>query len=132
MGKNLHPSILPYWERALRGHSNVNSFERLSYSDDYIYRIQRKRSQDMIILASDAYRFGLSDFFTRNEVIANGTMIYLARPESDYSLDVADAAKQEEVTIGKLKEILGALNLDRHWTWESEDRKDKREWAKKN
>jgi hypothetical protein len=51
-------------------------------------------------------------------------MIYMAKPESKYSLEVADAAKEEHVTIGMLGEILGALNIDAHWDWESKDRKE--------
>ncbi|WP_446632661.1 hypothetical protein [Vibrio sp. DNB22_12_1] len=50
----------------------------------------------------------------------------MAKPESQYDLEVADVAKQEHVTIGMLGEILGALNLDAHWNWESKDRKERR------
>ncbi|MFV8449788.1 hypothetical protein ACNO65_06850 [Vibrio campbellii] len=126
MGFDLHPSILPYWEKALNRHSNVSSWERLDDSNDYIYRIKRVRGQDILVLASDCYEYSLSDFFTRNDLIGQGTMIYMAKPESQYDLEVADIAKQEHVTIGMLGEILGALNLDVHWNWESKDRKERR------
>lgn len=126
MGKDLHPSILPYWERALDNHSNVASWMRLSDPSDYIYQITRERGEDILILASDCYRYSLTDFFTRNKHIGAGAMIYMAKPESNYSLEVADVAKEECVTIGKLGEILGALNIDAHWDWESRDRKERR------
>jgi hypothetical protein len=126
MGKDLHPSILPYWERALSNHSNVSSWERVADPSDYIYRVTRLRGEDILVLASDGYRYGLTDFFTRNERISAGTMIYMAKPESNYCLEVADAAKEEHVTIGRLGEILGALNIDTHWHWESRDRKERR------
>lgn len=126
MGKDLHPSILPFWERALKNHSNVASWERLSYPSDYIYRITRERGGDVLILASDCYRYTLTDFFNRNEHIGAEAMIYMAKPESNYSLEVADACKEERVTIGMFGEILGALNIDAHWNWESRDRKKRR------
>ncbi|MGR5550677.1 hypothetical protein ACP3V1_18210 [Vibrio sp. DNB22_12_1] len=126
MGFDLHPSILPYWEKALNRHSNVSSWERLDDSNDYIYRIKRVRGKDILVLASDCYEYSLSDFFTRNDLIGQDTMIYMAKPESQYDLEVADVAKQEHVTIGMLGEILGALNLDAHWNWESKDRKERR------
>ena len=126
MGKNLHPSILPYWERALNNHSNVRSWEKLNDPSDYIYLINRVRGDDVLILASDEYRYTLTDFFNRNERINAKSMIYLARPEANYSLDVIDAAKAEQITIGMLAEILGALNIDKHWNWESKDLKENR------
>jgi len=126
MGFDLHPSILPYWEKALNSHSNVSSWDKLDDSNDYIYRIKRVRGKDILVLASDCYEYSLSDFFTRNDLIGQGAMIYMAKPESKYDLEVADVAKQERVTIGMLGEILGALNLDAHWNWESKDRKERR------
>ena len=126
MGKDLHPSILPFWERALSNHSNVASWERVPDPSDYIYRVTRVRGGDILILASDCYRYSLTDFFTRNEHIGEGAMIYMAKPESNYCLEVADASKEEHVTIGMLGEILGALNIDSHWNWESRDRKERR------
>lgn len=126
MGKKLHPSILPYWERTLSNHSNVRSWEKLNDPSDYIYLINRVRGDDVLILASDEYRYTLTDFFNRNERINAKSMIYLARPEANYSLDVIDAAKAEQITIGMLAEILGALNIDTHWNWESKARKEYR------
>lgn len=126
MAKNLHPSILPYWERALDGQSNVKSWSRVSDPSDYIYHIERVHAGDIYVLVSDSYRYGLTDFFTRNDSIEQGSMIYMARPESNYSLEVADAAKDEMISIGMLGEILGALNIDKHWEWESQVRKERR------
>lgn len=126
MGFDLHPSILPYWEKALNSHSNVSSWDKLDDSNDYIYRIKRVRGKDILVLVSDCYEYSLSDFFTRNDLIGQGAMIYMAKPESKYDLEVANVAKQERVTIGMLGEILGALNLDVHWNWESKDRKERR------
>jgi len=126
MGFDLHPSILPYWEKALNSHSNVSSWDKLDDSNDYIYRIKRVRGKDILVLVSDCYEYSLSDFFTRNDLIGQGAMIYMAKPESKYDLEVANVAKQERVTIGMLGEILGALNLDAHWNWESKDRKERR------
>ena len=126
MGKDLHSSILPYWERALNNHLNVASWEIISDPSDYIYRITRVRGEDILILVSDSYRYSLTDFFTRNEGIGAGAMIYMAKPESNYCLEVADAGKEECLTIGMFGEILGALNIDTHWNWESKDRKERR------
>ncbi|ACH64516.1 enolase [Aliivibrio fischeri MJ11] len=132
MGKKLHSSILPFWEKALNGHSNVKSWKKLDDREDYIYKIERHKGPDVIVLASDEYQYGLSSYYSRNELISKGAIIYMARPESNYSLDVSDAAKEEGVSIGVLKEVLGALNLDKHWLWDSKDRKERRKREEKN
>lgn len=124
MGKNLHSSILPYWERALNSHTKVKSWDRLPHTTDYIYLIVRiSPLSEVVIHVSDEYRYNLTHYHTRPPEIKEGAIIYLAKPESDYALEVVDIAVNDGISIGKYGEVLGALNINKHWTWEHKDRK---------
>jgi len=134
MGKNLHYSILPFIEKALTGHSKVATWEREDHPTEYIYKIKRTGTLSEILLhVSDVYQYDLTCFFNKPDSIRSGCMILLAKPESTYGLELTDIVKGEQISIGKIGEILGALNLNEHWEWESKERKQKRRMlAKEN
>lgn len=132
MGKDLHYSLLPFWEKALKKHEKVSDWEMVEEQGHYLYRVKRVPSfSNLIILVADEYRYIIDDYINRPDDIGTGSMIYLIKPQSGYDISIVDIAKSDQITIGKFGEILGALNFQNHWTWESPLKRDAREKDKK-
>jgi hypothetical protein len=110
MGKDLHYTILPFLEKALKNHKAVKKFEKIE-TDEYIfYKIERVEKPDLKIWASDAYRFNIHDYNNRPQGI---DFIYLAKPESDYNRDeVVEMAYNDGINIGKFGALMGVLHQD--------------------
>jgi len=116
MGKDLHPSILPFIERALTFHGKVKSFELLKDPEFYIYHIERGNGlRDLYVVLSDDYYFGDYAKITIHPILKNGGFILIARPEAtnhnDNDIDL-------KLGIGKIGKLLGALNKDDYWKYE--------------
>lgn len=131
MGKDLHYSLFPFWERALNNHQNVDSWELINEDDYYFYKIKRVGSlSDITLLVSDEYRYIVDDYVNESDELGPGSMIYLIKPQSGYDISVVQLAKNDKITIGKLVEILGALNFQEHWNYESPLKREARENGK--
>ncbi len=132
MGKNLHNSIRPFWEKALNGHTNVARWKLTQHSTEYIYSITpNKFTGEIIIHATDEYIYGLTHYINRPNILVTGSMIYLARPEAVYTDEVAECANNEDISIGVFGEIMGALHIQNHASWQIKKRKERAE-EKKN
>jgi hypothetical protein len=115
MGKNLYYTIPEFFEKRMSQHSMVESFRRLPNDDEIIYEITRNRYGDTIhVWLSDHYHPNEMDFYNRPREIRAGDYILIARPEASdgggYSLD--------EIRIGKLKDLMGALTKRQMWKYE--------------
>ena len=132
MGKDLHHTIRPYWEKALNRHDNVASWKLIPHPTDYIYSIIPRRFKgEIIIHATDDYRYGLTHYFNRPEILVTGSMIYMARPEATYTEEVAEHANSEGISVGNFGEIMGALNIQNHAVWQVKKRKEREEEMKR-
>lgn len=118
MGKDLHRSIPPFIENAVLRHSKVVSFRQVPDDNDYVYVIERRASQsNLYVHLSDAYFYTLNEFFSRPEKLRDGGFVLIARPEAKYSREVAIAATEANIGIGKLKALMGALNYSDLWKY---------------
>jgi hypothetical protein len=117
MGKDLHYSIMKFLEKRLDGHSAVKSWERHDREDWITYTIQRFRFDDQItICLSDAYRFTDFDYHNRENFLSSGDYILVAKPEGGVAVSgpLVDAS---EIGVGKLGEMMGALNSRQMWKY---------------
>ncbi len=121
MGRNLHYSILQFFEKILNEHKMVISWERVDNSTenhDYLYLLHRANGlNDMIVLVSDEYRYSLTHYFQKPHEISEGSFIYIARPEAMYDFAIVEYAQQDKISIGKLSAIMGALYKEKHWNY---------------
>ena len=119
MGKDLHPSIMPYILKSLRSHQSIKSINDISNDENYIYRLTRNNDMgDVVVLISDVYHYSEFDYFSKPSELNAGGFILIAKPESDFPVDVQDHMIEEKVIIGKLGILLGALRINEFWTYE--------------
>ncbi len=116
MGKDLHPSIVPFIERALTFHNKVKSFELVKDPEFYIYHITRSNGlRDLYVVLSDDYYFGDYGIITMHSILSNGGFILIARPEAT---NHNENNNELRLGIGKIRKLLGALHRDEYWTYE--------------
>ena len=116
MGKDLHYTIILFIERALSGHNAVAKFEMIDDDDYYIYKISRRRNlSNLIIVLSDAYNFNHYSYLEKPEILKEGGIILVARPEAScFERNETD----DKIVVGKLGRVLGALHHEEFWTYE--------------
>ncbi len=113
MGKDLHPSIMPFIERGLTSHGKVKSFELVKDPEFYIYHIKRADGfRDLYVVLSDDYYFGDYAKITMHPILKDGGFILIARPEAT---NFNENDSEFKLGIGKIKKLLGALNKGKYW-----------------
>ena len=118
MGKNLHPSIMPFIISKIKGHNSVEHIEDISTTEHIIYKIVRKALCDVNILISDAYYFGDFDYLSKPNELNDGGIILIAKPEAHFYSDSQTNYLADKIIIGKIRVVLGALRIDEFWTYE--------------
>lgn len=128
MSKDLHPSILQFFEERMRSHSNVTSFEDVSTDEFFLYRVHRKRPRDVVLIwLSDAYRFTDMDYYNRPQELGVGDFALIARPEAAGGL-ADEIIEEARIGVGKVGELMGALTRPQIWkyrapSWEEQKRR---------
>lgn len=115
MGKDLHYSIRPFIEKALKNHSSVNDVLLIENDEFYAYLVTRKHNfSDVIVVLSDDYHFGSASYAMKPALLKNGGFYLIARPEaSDYAINY----EYDKLSIGKIGKLLGALNHNDFWKY---------------
>ena len=127
MGRDLHYTILQFIERNLSSHAKVASWKRMDtpQDDDYIYLIIRTDGfSDVIVHASDEYRYTLTHYYQKPAQITAGGFILIAKPEGGYSYDIVEIAQNDKISIGKWGALMGALYHDNHWNYIPKERRE--------
>lgn len=124
MGKNLHHTIVPFFEKSLSNHNKVIRYTKDNSHDYYLYSIERANNlSTLIVLLADEYEYTLNDYYQRPQAAKENVFICVIRPEADFSYAIIDIAKEDKVGIGKLSTLIGALNYDKHWLYVPPERK---------
>jgi hypothetical protein len=124
MGKNLHPTIMPFVTKRIQDHSAVHRIEDISTEDDFIFKVIRRNGlRDVIVLISDAYYFSDFDYLSKPNVLDDGGIVLIAKPEAHFSDDSQNNYLEDKVIIGKIGVALGALRKDDFWTYEKPEKK---------
>lgn len=127
MGRDLYYTIPQYFENALKNHTKVRSVRRVDHTtndNDYLYLIRRTDGlREILVHASDAYSYTLTEYFQKPRQLAAGSYIYIARPEASYDWGIVETAQQDRISIGKFSAIMGALYVDEHWNYVPKERR---------
>lgn len=108
MGKDLHRTIRPFIEKCLRRHTKVQDIQAYETDDYYYYIVKRHNNLPNVIVAlCDDYHVGSLTLYNIPEILNNGGFYLIAKPEAT---NYFKAIKERGLVIGKLKELLGALN----------------------
>lgn len=128
MGRNLYYTIPRFLQNALDNHTKVRDWQRIDHpqnDNDFIYRIRRTDGlSDIVLHAADEYRYSLTNYFQKPEQVRRGAFILIARPEGGYADEVADIARQDEISIGKFGALMGALYREDHWNYIPKERRE--------
>lgn len=117
MGNDLYYTIPKFFEERMGEHSHVSSYVKLPIKDEIIYEIERPRFGDRVkIWLSDAYLFTEMDFYNRPKEIKAGDYILIAKPEGGGSISPS-IIKSNKIGLGKLAELMGALRVEKMWTY---------------
>ncbi len=126
MGRDLHYSIVPYFEKVLQDHSSVKMFQRIdsdTTDDHYVYRVERHNKIDVVVQLSDAYCFTDADYWSKSKCLDSGGVICIIKPEAS---DVFERKQinGKYIIIGKLNILMGALNKDDFWNYKPKDERN--------
>lgn len=115
MGKDLHYSIRPFIENALKNHPIVIAVKPIQIDNYYAYEIERKNMDSVILVLSDDYFLGENSIHNKPEILKNGGFFLKARPEGG---GIEESIPEEKLGIGRIGKLLGALNREDFWNYE--------------
>jgi len=129
MGKDLYYTIPKFFVDQMMKHSMVSAVRELNVAGEFVYELDRHKFHDTVrVWLSDAYLFTEMDYHNRPQELRAGDYILIAKPEggggvSQQFINVA------RIGVGKLGELMGALNVRQMWTYvppTDEERKERK------
>lgn len=120
MGKVLRREHITFFTARMDEHNLVSGWEPIANKDEYLFRIKRRLTgtdDDVIVHLTDAYRYGLAEFFARPDQLRAGSFIVLGMPHADAALDVIELAKKHRIGVGHIGKFMGALNYNKIWEY---------------
>ena len=112
----------------------VAAVRDLNIKGEFVFELDRIKFHDTVrIWLSDAYHFTEMDFHNRPKELRAGDYILIAKPEGGGGVgqQFIDAT---HIGVGKLGELMGALNVRQMWTYEpptEEERRTRKEQYEK-
>lgn len=111
MSKNIHPSIISYFQSRMTEHSRVDTFDDISTEEYFIYRIRRRGGLSTVVVwLSDAYHFTRAEYLARPKQ-PKPNYILIARPEATDNEPVSE--NWDGIGVGNIAGFMGALNKRR-------------------
>jgi hypothetical protein len=109
-------------------HSAVECYTDKSDGENYLFLIERNRERPPVLVhLSDAYFYGQLEYIARPSQLGRGDFILIARPEASYDEGIVAAARRNGIGIGKISKLMGALNQEKIWLYETIEEKKERE-----
>ncbi len=131
MGKALRPGHLGFFTDRMGEHSLVTNCVLIENQHEYLFKIRRTLSgseSDVIVHLTDAYRYGLAEFYARPKQLRAGSYVVIAMPHADADDEVIEMAKKHRIGVGKTGKFMGALNCNNIWEYMTpEEREQKKE-----
>ena len=129
MGKSLLPVHLRFFTERMDEHDLVIRWELIDDEQEYLFRIRRSLSgtQDEIIVhLTDAYRYGLAEFYARPNQLRAGSYVVIAILHASAAYEVTEKANEARIGIGYTKDFMGALNYRNVWEYVSPEERRRR------
>ena len=112
------------------GHDLVVTWVPIPDDDEYLFRVRRKIANnegDVIVHLTDAYRYGLAEFFARPNLLRAGSYVLIGMPHANAAPEAVERAKQNRIGVGHIKDFMGALNRKNMWQYVSPEERRHRE-----
>lgn len=130
MGKALRPEHIAFFTTRMDEHHLVINWVPMDYAHEYLFRIRRKlagRESDVMVHLTDAYRYGLAEFFARPDQLRAGSYVVIGMPHADADDEVIEIAKKERIGIGHIDKFMGALNYRKIWEYMTPEERQQEE-----
>ena len=124
MGKELRKVHIAFFTERMDEHSRVSNWMPISNQHEYLFSITRTRSgceSDVIVHLTDAYRYGLAEFFARPRQLRSGSYVVIGMPHASADSEVIERAKEDRIGIGHIGKFMGALNSKNVWEYLTPD-----------
>ena len=120
MGKALRREHLNFFTARLDEHSRISTWELIDDEHEYLFRVVRTLSgstNDVIVHLTDAYLYGLAEFFASPRQLRTGSFVVIGMPHASAAPEVIDEMKQRRIGIGHIGKFMGALNNRNIWEY---------------
>lgn len=120
MGKALRQEHITYFTARMDDHDRVTYWEPIVDEHEFLFRIRRTSNPsrpDVIAHLTDAYHYGLAEFFARPKQLGAGSFVVMGMPHADFAPEVVETAKKHHIGIGHIGKLMGALNYQSIWEY---------------
>ena len=129
MGKVLRPEHISFFTARMDDHDRVINWEPIENQDEYLFRIRRtlnRSENDITVHLTDAYRYGLAEFYARPGELGVGSYVVVGMPHADADSEVIEIAKGKSIGIGSIGKFMGALNHKNIWEYMTPDERQRK------
>ena len=130
MGKALRPEHITFFTARMNDHNRVSNWMLIADQHEYLFRITRTLSgseSDVTVHLTDAYRYGLAEFFAHPNQLRAGSYVVIGIPHADADPEVIEKAKEHRIGIGHIGKFMGALNYTNIWEYMIPDERREKE-----
>ena len=130
MGKALHRQHINFFMTKMDEHNLVTNWHPIENQDEYLFNVSRtlRRVQSNVVVhLSDAYRYGLAEFYTRPKDLGTGSFVVIAMPHASVDDAAVEKAKEHGIGIGHIGKFMGALNFKNIWEYMTPEEKKRKE-----
>ena len=130
MGKALHWQHINFFTTRMDEHNLVKNWHPIEHQDEYLFNVTRTLNRvqsDVLVHLSDAYRYGMAEFFARPKQLKPGSFVVIAMPHASVDDAVIEKAKGYGIGIGFIGKFMGALNYQNIWEYMTPDEKKRHE-----
>jgi len=99
-GDYVSKSNLEFFEKVLKGHDCVSSFEAVSERE---YTLERDRGDTWHVYLTGKYTFGILDFYELTAAMPHINCIVTASPYLSYTRDAKEAAMAASIGLFKVR-----------------------------
>ena len=136
MGKTLRREHIGFFTDRMDQHDRVISWTPVPNNEEYLFTVRRVVAgsiDDVTVHLTDAYRYGLAEFYARPSQLGVGSYIVIGMPHAMADDEVIEKAKEHSIGIGHVGKFMGALNYEKIWEYmTAEERRREEEKQKRN
>ncbi len=130
MGKALRPEHITFFTARINEHNRVKNWVVIADDHEYLFGIRRTLSgseSDVVVHLTDAYRYGLAEFFARPNQLRASSYVVIGMPHADADPEVIEKAKEHRIGIGHIGKFMGALNSKNIWEYMTPEERSQKE-----
>ena len=101
-------------------HDLVSNCVLVANDHEFLFKIRRTLAgseSEIIVHLTDAYRYGLAEFYTRPKQLRAGSYVVIGMPHAGAGDKVIEEAKKDSIGIGDIRKFMGALNFKEIWKY---------------